>query len=494
MIKTLLFVALATLVVAGSLWLAEYPGDVQLSAGSLQIDVPLPIFALCLLLFAVIAALLYRMWRGLRGAPRGTRAYFTRRNREKGYRALTQGMVAVAAGDAGEASRQARKADSLLKEPPLTMLLSAQAAQLDGDDEAAKRYFTAMLEREETAFLGLRGLLMQAQRDGHHGEALTLAHRARALRPKTPWVLTTLLELQIEGHHWREALNTLDEAVRRKAIDADKAGHDKAVLLLACSQVADDAKDADEALSFARKAHAQKPDFLPATLRFAALSAASGKKRQATKIIEEGWAKTPHGALATLYGALDDSADPLKRVKRLEKLAALNADHPESHMALAEALMAAKIWGAARAHLEKAGGETPPARVCKLMAQLEEGEHGNMDSARSWLLRATLSAPDPTWICGGCGAASRDWTPTCARCDALGTLQWRIPERALILEDYSQAPASFLPPPTVATDAPSDMVPLDAILPPPPDIKGSDAPDDKPDDKRADDAPTSAQR
>lgn len=490
MIKTLLFVVLATLVVGGALWLADYPGDVQLSAGSLQIGVPLPVFVICILLIATAAALLYRLWRGMRRAPKETRAYFTRRNREKGYRALTQGMVAVAAGDAGEASRQARKADNLLGEPPLTMLLSAQAAQLNGDEEAAKRYFTAMLEREETAFLGLRGLLMQAQREGNDGEALALAHRAKALQPKTPWVLTTLLELQIAGRHWREALSTLDEAVRRKAINGDKAGHDKAVLQLGCSQAAEQAGNRDDALSFARKAHSQKPDFLPATLRFAALSAANGKNRQAAKIIEESWAKTPHGDLATLYGRLDESADPLKRVKRLEKLAALNPDHPESHLALARALLAAKIWGAARSHLEKAGGEMPSAGICKLMAELEEGEHGNLDSARSWLLRATLSEPDPTWICGGCGAAARDWTPTCDRCGALGTLHWRTPERALILEDHTQTPASFLPPAPVETGAPTEIAPLEAVLPPPPDIKGSDDADDKPQT----DKPASAQR
>jgi HemY protein len=490
MIRTLLFVVAATLVVAGALWLAEYPGDVQLSAAGLQISVPLPIFAGGVLLIAAAAALLYRLWRGLRRVPQETRSFFTRRTREKGYKALTQGMVAVAAGDAGEASRQARKADVLLNEPPLTMLLSAQAAQLEGDDAAAKRYFTAMLEREETAFLGLRGLLMQAQRDGESKEALALAHRARALRPKTPWVLTTLLDLQISGHHWREALNTLDEAVRRKAIDSDTAAHDKVVLMLGCSQAAAETNNPDEALSFARKAHAQKPDFLPATLHYATLSAGAGKKRQATKIIEESWPKTPHAELAALYGSLEETTAPIKRVKRLEKLAGLNADHPESHIALAKALLAAKIWGAARSHLEEAGGDAPPARICKLMAELEEGEHGNLEAARSWLLRATLSAPDPTWICGTCGAAARNWTPTCERCDALGTLDWRTPERALVLEDSTQAPASFLPPVPVEADATTEIAPNTAILPPPPDIRGSDDPDEKP----ADDGAATPQR
>ena len=66
---------------------------------------------------------------------------------------------AVAAGDAKEAQKQAKKAEKLLGEPPLTLLLSAQAAQLAGDRDGAKRAFNTMLEDEQTAFLGLRGLI-----------------------------------------------------------------------------------------------------------------------------------------------------------------------------------------------------------------------------------------------------------------------------------------------------------------------------------------------
>ena len=93
------------------------------------------------------AAAGWRRWRrhlcsGCVADHRQSRAAFLRRRRERrrraGYRALTQGMVAVAAGDPQEARRFARSADALLADPPLTLLLSAQAAQLDGDETAAK--------------------------------------------------------------------------------------------------------------------------------------------------------------------------------------------------------------------------------------------------------------------------------------------------------------------------------------------------------------------
>ena len=87
---------------------------------------------------AAAAAAAYRMWLALRRAPQTIRDSRRSSRRRRGYESLTQGMVAVAAGDAEEALRQARRAESLLGDPPLTMLLSAQAAQLGGDEAAAE--------------------------------------------------------------------------------------------------------------------------------------------------------------------------------------------------------------------------------------------------------------------------------------------------------------------------------------------------------------------
>jgi len=61
-----------------------------------------------------------------------------------------------------------------------------------------------MLERPETAFLGLRGLLMQALKAGDRREALELARRAYEERPKTGWAITTLLALTMSRSEIRQ--------------------------------------------------------------------------------------------------------------------------------------------------------------------------------------------------------------------------------------------------------------------------------------------------
>ncbi|MFZ8528601.1 heme biosynthesis HemY N-terminal domain-containing protein, partial [Staphylococcus aureus] len=74
------------------------------------------------------------------------------RSRREGYRAFTEGMVAIAAGDARAAQAAAQRAKKLLDQPALALLLSAQAAQAAGDEEEAGRQYAAMLGHPETEF------------------------------------------------------------------------------------------------------------------------------------------------------------------------------------------------------------------------------------------------------------------------------------------------------------------------------------------------------
>lgn len=428
---TITIIAALAIVVAAAIWFSDRPGEVSIEWQGWLIEMSVGRFVLAAAILLAAALIVIGFFRVIGRTPGRIRESLRTSRRERGYRALTQGMVAVAAGDPDEANRQARRADVLLEEPPLTMLLSAQAAQLNGDEEAATRYFSAMLERPETAFLGVRGLLIQAQKNNDRRGALEYAERAYQLQPKTPWVLNTMFDLQIADGRWRAALSTLEEAVKRRAVTAEAARDRRATVLLGCSGEAETDGDLAEALKFAKRANTLAPEFLPAVLRTADLMIRAGKTRPATRMIQDAWGRTPHPELARLYGDMDNAdGDALKRVKRFERLLSFNLDHRESHIALAEAALAAELWGEARNHLEKAAGDDPPARVCRMMADLEERSGDNPDAVRTWLLRASDAPPDPAWICGDCGAAWGDWAPVCGNCQTLGTLAWEPPARA----------------------------------------------------------------
>ena len=482
MARALLLCLYVALGVAAAIWLANRPGEVTIEWLGWRLEnAPVGILLLAVFVLMAVAAVLYRIWRFIYKSPTAVSRRLHENKRRRGYKALSQGMVAVAAGDAGEAAHFARRADGLLSDPPLTLLLSAQAAQLNGDEKAAKRYFETMLEDPDTRFLGLRGLVMQAIKEGDDMAALEHLRKARSLRPKTPWVQTTLFELAERTGDYGEAERALKAAQKVGALPAPEGKDRRASLLLAQALATAEEGGLDAALKKAREARRLRRGWLPAALVLARLAGDAGREREATKVIEQAWAETPHPDLAALYREIRPQAGPLEQVKRLGKLTAVNASHAESRLALAEAALEAELWGNARRHLESlmesaasAGGD-PGRRACRLMARLEEAEHGNGEAARRWLERSLSAAAEPGWVCTACGARHADWSAHCGACETFDTLDWRRPpapktpppdDEVLHLDVEAAAPEQAAPPAVTVSPAPLSQSPAGAAKQP----------------------------
>ena len=111
---------------------------------------------------------------------------------------------------------------------------------------------------------------------------------------------------------------------------------------------------------------------------------------------------------------------PAERLSRLDVLVAVNPDHPEMRILLADAAFAAEDWPVARANLEAAvaASEEPDARVCRLMADFEEVYRGDAQAARGWLVRAAQAPLAGRWRCTTCGQQQPEYTPLCPACGA----------------------------------------------------------------------------
>ncbi|EWY40528.1 enzyme of heme biosynthesis (hemY-like) [Skermanella stibiiresistens SB22] len=463
MSRAIWFLIKLAIVVAIAIYFVEHPGSVTIDWMGYAINTSFAILLVVIVALVGVAALGYRLWRGLRGAPGMMGRRSRARKRERGYRALTRGMVAVAAGDAAGARRYAREADTMLRDPPLTMLLSAQAAQLNGDEKAAEHYFQTMLERPETAFLGVRGLLTQAIRDGNQTEALQLARRAKSLQPQTPWVLTTLFDLETRAAQWGRAEQTLLDGIKSGAFPAEAGRHHRAALLLERSYESELEGHHDDALRYAQSAAKLEPSFPPAASRLARLLARTGKHRKGAKVIEKAWTARPHPELADAYRDISQDSDPLAQVKRFERLQSLAPNNLDGHVALARAAMSAKLWGEARNHLSKALAERPSDKIYRMLAELAEAEHGDIAAARDWLAKAANAEPDPIWVCKECGTLSKSWRSLCGQCGAFDSMDWKQPSVAVQIAEPNRLPPAATPqppaPPPPTTTVVSDVTP-----------------------------------
>ena len=449
--RALWFIVKLALLVTAAVWLANRPGNLSLVWFGYRIDIPPLGLAMLGVIFGIlilwlIGQIVGRIMSvpGEIGAMRGTA------REAKGYQMLTRGLAAAAAGDAREAKRLTQSARKLLTrhgvEPPITRLLAAQAAQLEGDDAAAEAHFKALAETPETAILGLRGLAMAALKNGNEEEARALAERALAANPNAQWAADTAMRLQVKAGRYDAADNSLKALVRAGAVTSRDAQRRRAALLTEKARqalIADGADVSPEAaMSAAREAVKLAGDFAPARFVLTRLLSRIGKRKEAMRLIEQIWDSHPHEILGEAYLLAGDNERPLERTQRLERLQRQNAEHPETHRLLAEADLMADLWGEARRHLERlaeierAAFGAPTRATCRAFAKLEETERRDQVAARAWLDAAAAAPADAAWFCSQCGTPgeagpeSGQWQLTCPRCQATDSLAWRVAKQA----------------------------------------------------------------
>jgi HemY protein len=426
-----------------ALYFAYHPGGVTLQWLGYRADMHVG----AALFLVVVAFLILQFLGWLLGlilrTPQTVSLAFSNSRKAKGYRALTRGLTAVAAGDAGEARRQAKVAHDLLGEPPLTLLLAAQAAQLAGDEASAERYFDRLTQAPETALLGLRGLTMGALKRGDEAAALTYAEKASAVAPQAAWASETAHNLQVKLGKIEAATHSLHQLGRAGGMTPKAAQRRRAALLTEQARriLAGEGGDAGRALAMGREAvkltRDNPGDFVPARLILCRALLRQGKAKEAARLIEQVWDDAPHAALGRAYLEAVGGDTPLDRAQRVQRLIRQNPDHAESHRIGADAALTARVWGDARKHLERLvelerAGDGLSADSCRRMARLEAGEHGAGSSGeRQWLDLAAEARGGADWVCETCGTLgaggpeAAGWQLCCPRCDSIDSLVWR---------------------------------------------------------------------
>lgn len=428
--RSLIYLIQLACFVAIAVWLVQNPGGVRIDWLGWRLEAPFALFLFVLAAAFWVAAV---GWRAALSAVRAPFSFWRHRSEhrhEAGYKALVQGMAAVAVGDAEEAKRLAREADRLLREPHLTRLLSAQAAALSGDAAAAARYFAALRDDEETAFIGLIGLMRLADARGDDAHVLELAEEAHKLRPSSAQVANTRVYGLARAGRWVEAQAALYDAVKRGLIARPEGRRHRAALLV---ERARGAETQAESLDLAAKARENQPDFVPAIVAEARLMAAEGRKEKARKLIDDRWPAAPHPDLAATLRELWPGESASFLLRKVQSMVGKLPDHPESRLAVAEMALDGEFWGEARAQLSALDPEHVGPRACALWARLEEGENGNAVAARQWLERAAYAPRDPSWTCDSCGAVASTWSAICGNCGAFDTVGWSRPPQVAVM-------------------------------------------------------------
>ena len=178
MIRVVIYLVIVGLLALAAVWFADRPGDVAITWQGRRIETSVLVLMAAFAAVAVLAVMLWSIVRAVLRSPDALSLYLRTRRGVRGYLAVSQGLVAVGSGDFRAARKFADEATRSAPDEPLTLLLSAQTAQLSGDREGAARTFQLMAGRPDTKLLGLHGLFIEARRRSDPAAALIYAEAA----------------------------------------------------------------------------------------------------------------------------------------------------------------------------------------------------------------------------------------------------------------------------------------------------------------------------
>ncbi|KRB16520.1 heme biosynthesis protein HemY [Mesorhizobium sp. Root695] len=446
MIRLLAFLIVVFALGLGFAWLADRPGDMVVTFNGYQYQVSLMVAAVAVV--AVVAALMILWWllKSLWNSPYTISRYFRVRRRDRGYQALSAGMIAAGAGDGALARKKTKEATKLIRsdQEPLIHLLEAQASLLEGDHEGARQKFESMLDDPEMRLLGLRGLYLEAERLGDRNAARHYAGRAAAVAPQLAWAAESTLEELTARGDWDGALKLVDAQKSTRQIERDAATRRRSVLLTAKAQALADS-DPAAARTAAIEANRLRPDFAPAAVAAAAALFKQNDVRKGSKILEAAWKAEPHPEIAELYTHARPGDAVLDRLNRAKKLQEMKKNHAESSMTVARAALDAHDFATARREAEAAIRMDRREGAYLLLADIEEAETGDQGKVRQLLSRAVRAPRDPAWVADG--VVSERWAPVSPITGRLDAFEWRAPMERLgqLIDSHDDAPASAAP-------------------------------------------------
>ncbi|MCZ7470885.1 heme biosynthesis protein HemY [Agrobacterium sp. O3.4] len=426
MTRILTFALIVLALGFGFSWLADRPGVLSIVWQGQLIEMSLIVAAS--IIAALVAAVMLVWWvvNAVWTSPNAARRYFRARKRDRGYQALSTGLIAAGAGNAILARKMTARTQGLLNadQEPLIHLLDAQADLIEGKYDEARRKFEAMARDPETRELGLRGLYIEARRQGAYEAAQQYAEDAAEKAPYLPWAAQATLENRCRNGQWDDAIRLLDQQKAASVIERGEAERLKAVLLTAKagekleSDPIGAREDAKHALKLAKS-------LVPAALIAAKSYLREDNLRKAATVLEPVWKTDPHPQIAELYVRARSGDTAIDRLKRAERLESLKPNNIESLFAVAQAALDAKEFAKARAKAEAAARIEPRESIFLLMADIEEAETGDQGRVRYWMAQALRAPRDPAWVADS--VVSEKWLPISPVTGRLDAFEWKAP-------------------------------------------------------------------
>ncbi len=417
------------------IFLMEQEGMLRVEWADYVISVQLGMALVAILLALVCLLFIHKIVIHLLGIPKIFRSYWKERSLRESHTSLTSSLVALAAGDYKHAAYHAYRAQKLLPahyDMGVATFIEAHAARLLGQNDRASLKFNKLLEKKESAFLGIRGLMQTEIEAKNYEIALEMAYQADRRHPKQVWIVKTIYDLEIKTYQWARVLATLKKLEKLKALDSETIRHDRKAILVMLADEALGKEDVVTAKTYLKTAFSLDAGFIPASTRLIHLAIERGQKRKAKSLIEQSWKISPHPELVKFWDLLAPENTPSKPASRLEwyeRLIVLNPNAVEGQLAVAQVALDDGLWGKARTHLAKAEKLDNHAGIYLAWAELERLSTQNEDAIFAWLKKAQNAKQPKQWVCCNTGQIYETWYAIAQPHGLFNTIEWTYPNQ-----------------------------------------------------------------
>lgn len=423
MIRLASWIVLSLLITAAIAWLTSLPGTMTIELLGYRLQPRLGVAAFLILGLVAAVIIAWGIIRRIVTAPRYLAKRAELRRREQGVDALSDGYIALEAGDFSRARTLAREARMNLPRNEAAQLLEARADLALGDMSAAREHYRALITNRKTALAALAGLYEQARQQERPDVALTFAKKAALLAPDAAWANAAVFDDLARNGRWTDALAMVAQEPSMTREEKLGKRRRQAVLETALARELE-GSDPLAALDHALTALKLVPEFVPAALIAARIHSNRGEGRRALSLLRRVWRATRHPDLATLYANAMPGVSAVERLRRLRELIEIPTSDRASAVVLARAAVDAYEWSTARNALASHLG-TPSQAVCLLLAEIDEGQNGDQGKAREWLGRAVRAPRDAAWTADG--TVFEEWVPVSPATGRLDALKWKVP-------------------------------------------------------------------
>lgn len=432
LIVLFLFILLSAAIAS---WLAAQPGSVQIDWLGWRLEMRTSLAVALVVIFALGLVFFDRLYRLVKSLPSWLGRSVHKRRDAAGHKALALGLMAVSAGESGEAKRQAARAHRLLDAPQLTNLLAAQASALAGDHQAARRYFTSLIAEDDSAFLGHIGMMRLALADDAPDAALASARKALALRPKSTLAASHIVHLEAARHNWQAALPAIEvlasqprskQAGSQEQGDNIQSQRNTLLYMDACERIHNaDRQGAEKILMRIIK---DAPGFLPAVIMLADIYLETGANRKAVKVLEKAFAVTPHNEIANRLKQAWQVNDGGFIAKLMTLIRSDDDRGDAAHCIIANAALDVGLDGEAAGQIKAIPEDRRDADAWQVAARIAQ-INSHQEDANAALIAASKAPRAHGWQCGACKSLHDDWHSHCPNCNGFAQLHWQRPDR-----------------------------------------------------------------